>query len=64
MKGMELLKFIIYKTLLPFGWFLFGFGLSQIVQSEYELSAFIFLSLTILYMIGYFTEVWTKDTKK
>lgn len=42
-----------------FGSFGFGFGISQILNGNYKIASFALLIVSILFIVGYFTERWS-----
>ena len=42
-----------------FGSFGFGFGISHILNGNYKIASFALLIVSILFIVGYFTERWS-----
>jgi len=47
---------IINKTFASFG---LGFGMSALFRGHYEISAWALFIVSVLFMIGYYTERWS-----
>ena len=48
---------IINRTLATYG---FGFGLAQLLNGEYKIAAWALFIVSILFMVGFFTERWSR----
>lgn len=48
---------IVNRTIATFG---FGFGVAKLFNGEYKLTSWVLFGVSILFMIGYFTERWSK----
>lgn len=57
---MKTFKKVIYVTNRTIGVYGFGFGVAQLLNGRYQLAAWFLFGVSILFMIGYFTEVFSK----
>lgn len=48
---------IVNRTIASFG---LGCSISMLIQGRYKVAAWSLLAVSILYMVGYFTERWSK----
>lgn len=57
---MEDFKFTMGVINITFGSALFGAGFSQMLQGNFKIATYILFIVSILYMVGYFAERWSK----
>ena len=57
---MTILKKIMYVMNRTIATCSFGFAISQLLNGRYQLAAWFLFGVSILFMIGYFTEVWSE----
>lgn len=56
---MEVFKKIMYVINRTIATYCFGFSVAQLLNGRYQLAAWFLFGVSILFMIGYFTEVWS-----
>ena len=56
---MKIFKKIMYVVNRTLATYCFGFSIAQLLNGRYQLAAWFLFGVSILFMIGYFTEVWS-----
>ncbi len=56
---MEVFKEIIGFINRTIGTFCFGFAIPKLFKGDYDIAAWMLFAVSILYIVGYFTERWS-----
>lgn len=59
-KNMYIFKEIIGIVIRTIGSFVLGTGISQLHNGNYKIASLLLLGVSILFMVGYFAERWSK----
>ena len=59
MKSIEMFKDVMNFINIAFGGGFFGASISRVYHRDYKSATYLLLAVSILFMIGYFTERWS-----